>query len=155
MDSPTHLILATDLKAQLETLKRIAKRLDERAEALTGKDIIPMESVAYQIHNFYNAVEDLLKLVATHFENNISDSGQWHSALLKRMMQEIPEIRPAVLTIETFTALNSLRGFRHFFRHAYEVPINYEQLMVNFNLAKSVLPQLEHDIETFLDTLQT
>lgn len=43
---------------------------------LFSDDIVRVESVAYQLHTFYNAVEDLLKLVATHFENNISDAAR-------------------------------------------------------------------------------
>jgi hypothetical protein len=150
MDSAAQLIFITDLNAQLSTLHRIVNRLNERATGLTPEDVVRMESVAYQLHNFYNAVEDLLKLIATHFENNISESAQWHSALLQRMMQDVSGIRPAVISLKTFTALNGLRGFRHFFRHAYEVPINYEQLSVNLKLASTVLPQLERDIDIFL-----
>lgn len=154
MDSAAHLIFVTDLKAQLAALRRIAERLDNRATGLASDNIVRMESVAYHIHNFYNAAEDLLRLIATHFENNISDSSRWHSARLKRMMQDIPGIRPPVLSLETFTALNSLRGFRRFFRHAYEVPLNYDQLAANLTLAKMVLPQLEEDIQVFLDKIQ-
>jgi enamine deaminase RidA (YjgF/YER057c/UK114 family) len=150
MDSANQLIFITDLKAQMATLCRIAARLKERSLGLSADDIVRMESVAYQLHNFYNAVEDLLMLIAAHFENNIANSAQWHSALLKRMMQDIPDVRPAVLSLETFTALNGLRGFRHFFRQAYEVPLNYDQLLANLKLAEAVLPQLEQDIETFL-----
>lgn len=154
MDRAARLIFVTDLTAQLATLRRIAHRLNDRATGLSPDNVIRMESVAYQLHNFYNAVEDLLKLIATHFENNISDSARWHSALLQRMMQDVPDIRPSVLSLETFIALNGLRGFRHFFRHAYEVPLNYEQLTVNLTLAKSVLPQLEQDIAMFLSKIQ-
>lgn len=153
MDSAARLILVTDLTAQLCTLQRISARLEQRAEGISSNDEVRMESVAYQIHNFYNAVEDLLKVIATHFENNISDSARWHSALLQRMMQEIPGVRPAVLSLETFTTLTSLRGFRHFFRHAYEVPINYDQLMNNFKLTQAVLSQLEADVEAFMNKL--
>ena len=150
MDSASQLIFVTDVKAQMATLRRIAQRLDDRAAGLNADDIVRMESAAYQIHNFYNAVEDLLKLVAAHFENNIAESGQWHSALMRRMMQGIPGIRPPLLSLETFTDLNGLRSFRHFFRHAYEVPLNYSQLAVNISTAHRVLPQLEKDVETFL-----
>ncbi|MEO1122609.1 MAG: hypothetical protein AAFW84_07740 [Cyanobacteria bacterium J06635_15] len=154
MDSNARLIFVTDLKAQFATLQRISERLENRANGLTAEDVVRLESVAYQLHNFYNAAEDLLKLVSTHFENHISDSARWHSALLKRMMQDVPGIRPAVISLETFTQLNSLRGFRHFFRHAYEVPINYEQLIINLKLAEAILPQLEQDITTFLSKLE-
>ena len=153
MDSADRLVFATDLNAQFATLERISQRLSDRAKGLTSDDIVRMESVAYQIHNFYNAVEDLLKVIASYFENNISESSRWHSALLQRMMQDVPGVRPAALTLETFTILNGLRGFRHFFRHAYEVPLNYEQLLANLKQAELALPQLQQDIDTFLKAL--
>jgi hypothetical protein len=153
MDSAHRLIFITDLNAQLAVLQRTANRLSDRATGLTPHDIVRMESAAYQLHNFYNAVEDLLKLIATHFENNISDSSRWHSALLQRMTLDVSGVRPPVLSLETFTTLNALRGFRHFFRHAYDVPINYEQLSINLKLAIAVLPQLEQDIDIFLQKL--
>lgn len=153
MDSSARLVFTTDLKAQLATLERIVLRLQARAQGLTADDPVRMESAAYQVHNLYNAIEDLLKLVATHFENNISESARWHSALLQRMLQEVPGIRPAVISMDTYVALNQLRGFRHFFRHAYEIPIQYEQLVANIRLAETVVPRLEQDIQTFLQAL--
>ena len=153
MDNTARLIFVTDLQAQLATLKRINERLGDRAAGLNTDDVVRMESVAYHIHNLYNAVEDLLKLIANHFENNISESSRWHSALLQRMTQEVSGVRPAVLSTETYACLNGLRGFRHFFRHAYEIPINYDQLLANLQQAEAVLPQLEQDIATFLRKL--
>lgn len=150
MDKNTLIIFKTDLNAQLELLRVISKRLADRGKDLTFDDIIRLESTAYQIHNLYNATEDLLKIVANYFENNITDTTQWHSALLRRMNQDIPEIRPALISSETYVILNSLRGFRHFFRHAYGTIIEYEQLKINLDKALNLLPKLEEDIENFM-----
>lgn len=153
MDSAYKLIFITDLRAQMASLERINHRLRDRAQGLSEADIVRLESVAYQIHNFYNAVEDLLKLIAAHFENNIAETPRWHSALLQRMLQEVPGIRPAVLSYDTFVALDQLRGFRHFFRHAYEAPIKYEQLVANLNRAQQVFSQLQQDIDALIAKL--
>ncbi|MFM2311628.1 MAG: hypothetical protein RLZZ04_904 [Cyanobacteriota bacterium] len=126
MDKNVLIVLKADLTAQMAVVKSISLLLEERAIGLIVDDPVRLESVAYQLHNFYNAIEDLLKMVAAHFENQISDTARWHSVLLQRMSQEIPGIRPAVLAQESYLLLNSLRGFRHFFRHAYGVPIDYE-----------------------------
>ena len=150
MDKNTLIIFKTDLNAQLELLRVISKRLADRGKDLTFDDIIRLESTAYQIHNLYNATEDLLKIVANYFENNITDTTQWYSALLRRMNQDIPEIRPALISSETYLILNSLRGFRHFFRHAYGTIIEYEQLKINLDKALNLLPKLEEDIENFM-----
>jgi len=146
-------ILKADINAQMSLVKNIADKIEERAEGLSPDDFIKMESLAYQIHNLSNAVEDLLKLIAAHFENQITDTARWHSALLQRMTQEVEGIRPALLSQETYLNLNALRGFRHFFRHAYGVPIDYAQLKINLDKARRLSPGLAQDIEKFLEAL--
>ncbi len=139
---------------QMAVVKSVSVLIKERARGLHKDDPVRLESVAYQIHNFYNAIEDLLKIVASHFENQISDNARWHSLLLKRMSQEIPGIRPMFISQESYLLLNSLRGFRHFFRHAYGVPIDYEQLQINLNKAVQLYSCLEQDLNKFLEVLE-
>ena len=153
MDENTLIIFKTDINAQMELIKKIHQTLNNRSIGLTADDMIRLESVAYHIHNLYSAVEDLLKIVATYFENNITETAKFHIALLTRMTQNIPNIRPALISQETFLILNSLRGFRHFFRHAYGTPIEYEQLKNNLDKSMNILPLLEQDVDTFFNTI--
>jgi len=150
MDKNTLIIFKSDIKAQLQLIKSIVQKLTERADGLRADDVIRLESTAYQIHNLYNAAEDFLKIVAACFENNITDTAQWHSALLKRMTQNIPEIRPLLLSAETYSILNGLRGFRHFFRHAYRSNIEYEKLKINLDKALKLKASLDTDIHQFV-----
>lgn len=154
MDKNALTVLKVDVQAQMTAIAKISVLVEERSLGLTADDPVRLESVAYQIHNLYNAAEDLLKLVAAHFENQISDTVRWHTALLQRMSQEIPGTRPALLSEESYILLNSLRGFRHFFRHAYGVPIDYSQLQINLDKARQLRTCLEQDIERFLNSLQ-
>lgn len=140
MDKNTLIILKTDLNAQIQLIITIEQKLQARSENLESDDVIRLESIAYQIHNLYNTTEDLLKIVATYFENHIADTSRWHSLLLRRMSQEIPEIRPALISQETYNILDSLRGFRHFFRHAYNAAIEYNQLKSNLDKALNLSP---------------
>lgn len=153
MDKNTILLLKVDLKSQLQTVRFIHDKLVKRAENLTPEDEILLESVAYQIHNLYGASEELLKVIAQYFENNIDDASQWHSYLLKRMRIDVPGIRPAFLDIETYEILNALRGFRHFFRHAYGAKLDYYQLKSNLEKALQVFPRLENNIQQFISQL--
>ncbi len=150
MDKNALIVLTADIKAQMAIVHQLSILIERRALGLTPEDPVRLESVAYQIHNLYNAVEDLLKLVAAHFENQITDAARWHTALLQRMTQEIPGIRPALLSQECYLILNSLRGFRHFFRHAYGVPIDYIQLNINLEKARQLGSHLEQDVNNFL-----
>lgn len=154
MDKNSLLIFKTDINAQLQLLKIIHGKLKQRSENLNPEDIVRLESIAYQIHNLYNAIEDLLKIVATYFENNITDTSQWHSALLTRMTQEVSGIRPALLSSQSYLVLNNLRGFRHFFRHAYGSEIEFEQLKINLDKALIIVFHIEQDITIFLEKIE-
>jgi hypothetical protein len=154
MDRARLTLLISDIKAQMGVIEAIYKKLDVRAAGLQPDDEIQLESAAYQLHNLYNAVEDLLQLVAAHFENQIEGVGRWHTALLRRMNQDVEGVRPALLSDESYFLLNGLRSFRHFFRHAYAVPIEYAQLQINLDKVRRLLPCLKRDIEQFLHRLQ-
>ena len=150
MDAKEVMILTTDLTTQMVVIDEVFINLEDRAQNFNADDVRQLESVAYQIHNIYNAIEDLLRLVAAHFENQISDS-----ALLQRMTQPVPGVRPALLTKDTFRLLNALRGFRHFFRHAYIVTVDPVQLQSNLHKAQQAYQLLHNDVSHFLAQLQT
>jgi len=149
MDNRQLILLKADINAQLQLIKAIDDKVAVRAEGVNPDDVIRLESIAYQIHNLYSATEDLLKIVAACFENHIADTQQWHTALLNRMTVPIPRICPAFISSETAALLNGLRGFWHFFRHAYGTNIDYEQLKINLDMARKINSNLEKDIEIF------
>ncbi|MGD1904611.1 MAG: hypothetical protein ACFB0C_01300 [Leptolyngbyaceae cyanobacterium] len=155
MDAATVALLTADINAQRLTVDRVFDLLQQRCQALSPENPEKLESVAYQIHNFYGAVEDLLKLVATYCENNIADASRWHSLLLRRMTQPIEGVRPSFLSLSTYDNLNQLRAFRHFFRHAYGVPLDFEQLRSNLERVLAVKPLLEQDCDRFLQHLRS
>lgn len=154
MDSGALIILRTEVEAQMTLIHALYQRLNERVADLYPEHQILMESIAYQMHNIYGAIENLLELLASHFENHISDTARWHTALLQRMSIEIPGVRPAVISSESHQLLNGLRGFRHFFRHAYGADIEYVQLKINLDKAQMLRPLLDTDIARFLASFQ-
>ncbi len=143
-------LLIADITTQMGFVKSVMETLEERLQEVQPDDPVRLESIAYQLHNLYNAIEDLLKLVAAHFENHIADAARWHTELLYRMSQDIAGIRPALLSSESYRLLNGLRGFRHFFRHAYNVPIDFEELNFNIKRAQQLYPYLTQDVNRFL-----
>lgn len=154
MDAQEFLILETDVAAQLALIDDVFANLEDRAGDFDADDARQMESVAYQIHNTYSACEDLLRLLAAHFEYQIGDASRWHSALLQRMTQPIPGVRPAPLTKETFLLLDVLRGFRFFFRHAHAATVVSEQVQFNLGRARQAHHCLHRDLSTFLEQLK-
>jgi hypothetical protein len=155
MDASIIVLVETDIAAQRQTIDRVFEMLLQRAQDFSPEKIEKMESIAYQLHNFYGGIEELLKVIATHCENNIAATSQWHSLLLKRMSQAVHGVRPAVLSMESYDHLNGLRAFRHFFRHAYGVPLDFLQLQSNLERAIQLKPLLDQDIDRFISLLGT
>lgn len=109
-------ILKAKVDSQASEIEKIYGLIGERSK---GKAAADLEGLAFWLHNLYCAFEDIFKVIAEAFENNVDSRERCHSVLLKRMTIEIPEVRPALLSKDAFKLLDNLRSFRHLIRHAY------------------------------------
>lgn len=140
------------LLAQLAQIEAIYAKIEERKPARTP---VELESLGYQLHNLYCACEELLRLVADRFENRLTDRTRWHRELLLRMSVPIEGVRPALLSPDTFRLLDSLRAFRHFFRHGYTYELDPRKLRIVLEDALALRERLKSDVRRFLETLGT
>ena len=156
MEVKEFLVLKTDIEVQLAVIDGVYAKIEDRAQGFDSDDAGPIqvESLAYQIHNAFSAMKGLLHLLAAHFEYRVGDAVHWKSALLLRMPKPISGVRPAPLTKETFVLLDTLRAFRHFFRHAYATSIDPSILQSNLLVARQAHKLLHRDISDFLDQLK-
>ena len=109
---------------QLELINRLYNEILNEDVTIEDKRYV----FALKTQQFYTAIEDLMKQIAKAFENHISDLAAYHKALLVRLNTEIPNIRPAVLSKQSFLMLDKIRAFRHFIRHAYDVELEENEL---------------------------
>ena len=150
MDKSRYLAFGSEARAQLEQIEVIYGRIDIR-ERVGGE--AGLESLGYQLHNLYSAIEDLFEIVAAAFENHLAGSHGYHIELLRRMAISVAGVRPRVISDETLRLLDSLRGFRHVFRHAYGSALDARRLRIVLDDARSVRPSLRTDVEEFLSHL--
>jgi len=109
---------------------------------------------ALKTQQLYTAVEDMLKSIAVTFENNIDSPQSYHIELLKRMKLDITDIRPAVISENSFKILDKLRAFRHFIRHAYDYELDKDELIL---LQKKIVESFDYvntDISAFTNFLE-
>ena len=150
MEEEKFSILKSELAAQWDEILKIYDRIEERKRK---RGVHGLESLAYQLHNLYCAYEDLFKIVAGFFENNIEERSKYHVELLKRMKLTIEGVRPALLSEESFRLLNSLRSFRHFFRHAYSYELDRRKVFIVLEDALTLKETFKSDLENFLSKL--
>jgi len=107
------------------------------------------------LHNLYSAFENVFKNITTVFGNQIAEPETWHASLLKRMTLDIEGVRPKVIDEECFDALDELRRFRHIFRHAYTLELDWERMtLVLKKLDEKLRPHHLKDLNAFLTFLE-
>jgi hypothetical protein len=102
MDTGRYSLIQAEVHAQLDEIDSVYQRIDSRRQAAGDPGV---ESLAYQLHNLYSAFEDLFRVVAEAFENNVATDGGYHIALLRRMMVSVPGVRPALIDRQAYELL--------------------------------------------------
>lgn len=155
MDKLRLALLLAEVQEQQEKINQMYLLVEARAAYMRANSPAYVESTAYQLHNLYNAIEYLMEIVAKAFENSVTDLSRWHTQLLDRMGLQIDGIRPALFSEEVIGLLHELRAFRHFFRHAYGIPLDYVRVEQVLFEARELQPLLKQDIQVFVETLKS
>ena len=114
--------------SQLDELAIENERAFDRLR-MGASDSLDCSALGYTFHNIYGIIENSCYRLSKFFENDLSDDS-WHKDLLRRMLLNIPGIRPAFFTHEAFVVMDELRGFRHVFRNSYNRPLDPERLLL-------------------------
>ena len=139
-----------DKITHLETeFKEAAKLLSRPAEEVS---FFERSALGYYLHCFYNGCENIFRLIARFFENDIGPQ-TWHADLLKRMKLEISGYRPPLIDEELYLLLDDFRGFRHKFRHSYSFELDWERERLVANKFSRTAMLMRRQTHTFLDNL--
>ncbi len=68
-----------------------------------------VDSVALNLHGFYSGLERLFELIARQVDGSVPDSETWHRDLLQQMVQDRPDLRPAVISPDNATIVDDLQ----------------------------------------------
>ena len=102
--------------------------------------------------DYYTCLEMAFVRISKFFENNL-EQDRWHKHLLEKMTLEIPGIRIAVLSDNSYRLLDEFLRFRHFKRYYYDY--NYDEDRMEFLEKKfnQSLPLVMEDLKLFIDFL--
>lgn len=145
-------VLISQIENDLKTIATLFFRINpyENEQPQTYEELI---SVGYYLHNLYCAFENIFKNIAQTFENQIVDTAQWHAELLKLMKLEIRGIRSNVISQESYNCLDELRRFRHLFRAAYDIELDWERMALVVKKALQLKQTYRKEINRFLQFL--
>jgi len=121
-------------------------------KALRDEDYLG--SVAFDLHSFYQGVERIFEAFAKSIDRTVPSGDRWHKRLLVQMTEEIPGIRPAVISEETRTALDSYRTFRHLARNIYTFNLDAERIRSLVENLPDTVEKVCNDVSVFLDFIK-
>lgn len=126
-----------------------------RVEASHWSDELDLLALGGCLHGIYNALEAYFLRVAKFFENNV-DQQAWHRDLLDRMLLEIPDIRPALITDPAVAErIDELRRFRHLFRNLYKTRLKAQKLRIVYEAAMGIADDFFPMHRAFMTWLRT
>ena len=105
------------------------------------------------LENYYTCAETIFVRVSQFFENHLTPE-RWHRDLLERMNLEIGDIRPRLLSSESYQDLLELMRFRHFKRYYFGTAYDWDRLEELSKRAKRVHKKVNTDIREFIKFLK-
>jgi len=147
------------LFSQIEQESRDLEKLVEKNQVLLDKfratqDADYIGTIALNIHSFYSGAERILKQIAQIIDGSVPDTPQWHRQLLRQMANPIREVRPAVLSPDTFERLNDYCSFRHVVRNLYTFNLNSERVAPLADALPICWDSLHQDLESFISSFK-
>lgn len=92
--------IETELCNIEQTVQR-AQSAWENANQFPDQQEYYLDSVALNLHSFYNGLERIFEAIARQLDPVFPSGKRWHRGLLEQMSKDIPEVRSAVLSVET------------------------------------------------------
>lgn len=106
--------LTEDVRARLEGLGRVVLEISRAVHGRDPASLSGLEQAGlfHCLQVFYAGVEDiLLRIMAEVDRFSFHGAADWSRELLRRMRQDLPRVRPAVLSPELFERLDACRAF--------------------------------------------
>jgi hypothetical protein len=152
-----------------EQLRRVAKRIrdefDEMARVIgraqegwrraqQSSDDLYLDGVALNLHGLYAGLERLFELIAATIDETVPQGANWHQLLLEQMAEEVPHVRPAVISDKVRAALDEYRGFRHVVRNVYTFRFDPMKVQKLIEEIPAIFSQVRTEMLAFADLLE-
>jgi hypothetical protein len=124
--------LAQRINIELENIDEILKGIPPHSK-LPFLSALELAGTAALLHNFYNAIENILKQIFISNKILIPEGKSWHKELIESAIKE------EIITDNCKDQLGHYLAFRHFFSHAYALDLYSDKIE----------PLVENMAETF------
>ncbi len=149
------LILSSHIREEILEIQRSIQRAKKAwSLALDEEDSLYLDSVALNLHDFYNGLERILERIAENIDEIKPEGLNWHQEILRQMAMEIPKVRPAVISQDLREELDKYRAFRHMVRNIYAHNFKIDKMKDLMENIDKVLNKIEEDLQMFCEFLE-
>lgn len=150
MDRVALQILEDGWEHDAQAMRRaVAVIRDRLGESTDGR----WAAASFEINRIYNIMEKAFERLCESFENHLEKTGRYHDVLIERMTLDLKGIRPSFLPSEAVRDVRELKGFRHLFRHAYDLDLDPVRVVAAADNAARCVGRFPGWCRTFLDTV--
>lgn len=109
--------------AEFENIDAVISELFSVLKPKKNKySIAELAAIATFIHNFYNGIENILKMSLQAQNVKVNATPTWHKDLLERSK------KLNIISVSLYDELLEYLSFRHFFVHAYSFHLKWKEL---------------------------
>lgn len=146
--------LIVDVESELKFISREIEILKKKKDKIKNeRDPENIDShnkaIALTLHSIYTGYEKILEILVKGIDGDVPTAIDYHTALLKRATYEIPNVRPGIISEETFNLLNKLRAYRHRLRRIYTYLIWPNKVLQLSDVAIKSFDLISRDWEIF------
>jgi len=150
-----YLTLGSHIREELSEIRRSIQRAKQAwSLALNEDDSLYLDSVALNLHDFYNGLERIFERIAENIDEIKPEGLNWHQEILRQMVIEIPKVRPAVISQDLREELDKYRAFRHIVRNIYAHNFRIDKIKDLMGNIDKVLNKLEENLQIFCEFLE-
>jgi len=112
---------------------------------------LAVQGLASGVEKIYTGCERIMAMIAAGVDGaRVEHSEGWHISLLKRMANPFPDVRAAVISEQTYTALDRLRSFRHRERNTYGLVLDTDIVVERANQTIEAFGQFGLELAAFI-----
>ncbi len=141
------------IKKEIESIKRKLSRLKKEKDPENIDSHI--KAIAASLHSIYSGYENIIERIVRAIDGDIPSGRDYHLMLLKRALTPIQDVRPFIISIETFRLLDELRTYRHKFTNIYLYLLSAKRIIELAHRGIDSFKTFEQDIKTFLKFLSS
>ena len=144
------------IRSEVSDLEQVIERAKQAwflAQKAPEGQYVYIDSVALNLHSFYSGLERLFELIARHVDQDLPDGETWHRDLLQQMTQDMPDLRPGVISQESVVIVDEFRRFRHLVRNVYTINLVPEKMEGLIQALPELWPKLRAELFAFADYL--